>query len=246
MTRALAIDPYFYPALLHKGMLLERLGKRRQAARVFKDVLKIMPDARAGRSRASAGPRSTRAAAIQENRQSLERHLDTVLADLRGRHSAARLDRFEETVKVMTGAKKRYSPEPVMLHFAQLPPLQFYDSDLFPWIPELEAATDDIRRECEAVLAEQRDEFDPYIQYPPGAPVNQWQELNHSPSLVDLLPLAARRARGRALRALPPHDCDRRVAAAGAHAELLAQRALLGARGADRPSRPTPGIPMPA
>jgi aspartate beta-hydroxylase len=179
VTRALTIDPYFYPALLHKGMLLERLGKRRQAARVFKDVLKIMPDT----ARATAGMRQAAAhaeASVLENRLTLERHLDTVLADLRKRHSASRLDRFEETVQVMIGARKRYSPEPVMFHFARLPPLQFYDDDLFPWLPELEAATEDIRRECEAVLAGQRDEFDPYIQYPPGAPVNQWQELNHS------------------------------------------------------------------
>jgi aspartate beta-hydroxylase len=180
VSRALTVDPYFYPALLHKAMLLERTGRRRQAARVFKDLLKIMP------LREQAGPGFRKAvehaqAAIQENRQSLERHLDNVLGDLRKRHSSARLDRFEETLKVMTGSKKRYSPEPVMLHFAQLPPLQFYDNELFPWIPDLEAATEDIRRECESVVAEQRDEFDPYIRYPPGAPVNQWQELNYSP-----------------------------------------------------------------
>jgi aspartate beta-hydroxylase len=179
LSRALAIDPYFYPALLHKGMLLERLGKRRQAARVFKDVLKIMPAAE------QVGPGFRKAvehaeAAIQENTQALERHLDSVLGDLRKRHAAARLDRFEETLHVISGAKKRYSPDPVMLHFAQLPPLQFYDDSLFPWLPELEAATEVIRRECEAVLAEQRNEFDPYIQYPPGAPVNQWRELNYS------------------------------------------------------------------
>ena len=152
ITRALAIDPYFYPALLHKAMLLERLGSRRQAARVFKDVLNIMPPPE------QAGPGFMKAAehaktAIEENRRSLERHLEGVLSDLRKRHSAARLDRFEETLAVMTGAKKRYSPEPGLLHFAQLPPLQFYPNDLFPWIPELEAATEDIRRECEAVLA---------------------------------------------------------------------------------------------
>ena len=180
VTRALVIDPYFYPALLHKGMLLERLGQRRQAARVFSDLLKVMPEPeRSGSGIRKAADHAR--AAVEENRQSLERHLDTVLAELRRRHSAARLERFEETVAVMTGAKKRYSPDPVMLYFAGLPPLQFYDNDLFPWIPELEAATDDIRRECETVLAEQRSEFDPYIQYPPGAPVNQWQELNHSP-----------------------------------------------------------------
>jgi aspartyl/asparaginyl beta-hydroxylase (cupin superfamily) len=120
-------------------------------------------------------------AAVLENRLSLERHLDTVLADLRRKHAGARLDRFEETVQVMIGARKRYSPEPVMLHFAQLPPLQYYPNELFPWIAELEAAVEDIRRECEAVLVTQKEEFSPYIQRPPGAPVNQWKELNYSP-----------------------------------------------------------------
>lgn len=179
VTLALAIDPYFYPALLHKGMLLERLGKRRQASRIFKDLLKIVPPGEL----ATPGFRKAAEhaeAVIQENRQSLASHLDGVLSDLRKRHAGARLDRFEETAQVMIGLKRRYSPEPVMLHFAQLPPLQFYPDDMFPWMPDLEAATEDIRRECEAVLAEQRDEFDPYIQYPPGSPVNQWQELNYS------------------------------------------------------------------
>jgi aspartyl/asparaginyl beta-hydroxylase (cupin superfamily) len=179
VTRTLTIDPYFYPALLHKAMLLERLGKRRQAASVFGDVLKIMPDPETVAPSLRKAAEHARAA-VEENRQSLERHLDTALAELRKRHSATRLDRFEETLKVMTGSRKRYSPEPVKFHFARLPPLQFYDNELFPWIPALEAATEDIRRECEMVLAEQRDEFDPYIQYPPGAPVNQWHELNHS------------------------------------------------------------------
>ncbi len=180
LNRALASDPHFYPAMLHKGMLLERLGKRRQAARVFKDVLNVMPDPE------REGPRFRKAAeharaAIQENQQSLEQHLDSVLAELRSRHSSARLDRFEETVKVMTGARMRYAPDPVMLHFAQLPPLQFYDDELFPWIPELEAATEDIRRECEAVLAEHRSEFVPFIQYPAGAAASRWKDLNGSP-----------------------------------------------------------------
>jgi aspartyl/asparaginyl beta-hydroxylase (cupin superfamily)/Tfp pilus assembly protein PilF len=178
--RALATDPYFYPALLHKGMLLERLNKPRGAARVFKDVLKIMPDTQ----RAGAGMKQAVAhaeAAVLENRLAMERHLEAVLADLRRKHAGARLDRFDETVQVLTGAKKRFSPEPIMLHFARLPPLQFYDDELFPWLPELEAATEEIRRECEVVVREQRAEFDPYVQYPPGTPVNQWQELNYSP-----------------------------------------------------------------
>ncbi|MFO1394378.1 MAG: aspartyl/asparaginyl beta-hydroxylase domain-containing protein [Steroidobacteraceae bacterium] len=179
VTRALTIDPYFYPALLHKGTLLERLGQRRKAARVYQDVLKTMPP------RERAAPAFAKAvqhaeSVIDENRRSLEAHLENVLAAARRKHASVKLDRFEETVAVLTGTRKRYSPEPVMLYFAQLPPLQYYPNELFPWIPELEAAAADIRRECEQLIAERRDDFTPYIQRPAGAPVDQWQELNHS------------------------------------------------------------------
>ena len=180
LTEALAIDPYFYPALLHKAMLLERQGKPRQAARVFRDVLKIMPATDklgAGLQKATVHARS----AVQENMESLERHLDGVLADLRRRHAGARLDRFERSLQVMIGRKKMFAPEPIMLHYADLPPIQFYDDELFPWMAELEAATDPIRDELLGVLADSRAEFRPYVHYPPGAPVNQWQELNDSP-----------------------------------------------------------------
>jgi aspartyl/asparaginyl beta-hydroxylase (cupin superfamily) len=51
---------------------------------------------------------------------------------------------------------------------------------LFPWFPELEAATDMIRGELEGVLATMDADFAPYINVPPGTPVNQWEELNRS------------------------------------------------------------------
>ena len=179
VTRALYIDPYFFPALLHQGMLLERLGKRRSAARVFRDVLKVMPS----KDRLSEAYRTAVRHAeesVAENDRSLAEHLDTVLADARRRHGA-RVDRFERSVDVLLGRRKMFHPEPVMFQFADLPPIQFYERDSFPWLEELEACTDAIRDELLQVLSESRPEFRPYIQYPPGSPVNQWVELNHSP-----------------------------------------------------------------
>lgn len=180
VNRALAIDPYFYPALLHKGMMLERLGKLRQASKVFRDVLKIMP---APDKVAPGFQRAVQHAysAVQENQDSLEKHLDGVLAGLRKHHAGERLDRFERSVQVMIGRKKVYAPEPVMLHYADLAPIQFYDRELFPWLAQLEAATDRIRVEMQSVLADTPGEFAPYVQHAPGAPLNQWKELNHSP-----------------------------------------------------------------
>jgi len=179
VTRALDLDPYFFPALLHKGMLLERLGKHRSAAQVFRDVLKIMPP----RDRLSDAFKSAvqhAEASVAQNRQSLEQHLESVLLDLRHKHGRG-VDRFERSVDVMLGKKKMYHPEPIALHYADLAPIQFYGRESFPWLSELEARSDAIRDELLQVLAESRPDFRPYIQYPAGAPVNQWAELNYSP-----------------------------------------------------------------
>ncbi|MGB7903386.1 MAG: aspartyl/asparaginyl beta-hydroxylase domain-containing protein [Steroidobacteraceae bacterium] len=179
VIRALDLDPYFFPALLHKGMLLERLGQQRSAAQVFRNVLKIMPP----RDRLNDAFKSAvqhAEASVAQNRQTLEQHLESVLHDLRQKHGRG-VDRFERSVDVLLGKKKMYHPEPVALHYADLAPIQFYDRDLFPWLPELEARSDAIREELIQVLAASRPDFRPYIQYPAGAPVNQWAELNYSP-----------------------------------------------------------------
>ena len=179
VTRSLDIDPYFFPALLHKGMLLERTGKRRAAARVFRDVLKILP-AREKLNEAYRSAARHAEAMVAENQQSLERHLDNVLVDLRRKHGS-RVDRFERSVDVLLGKRRMYHPEPIALHYADLAPLQFYPRELFPWLAEIEQHSDEIRTELLALLAESRPDFRPYIQYPPGSPVNQWAELNYSP-----------------------------------------------------------------
>ncbi|MGH8193229.1 MAG: aspartyl/asparaginyl beta-hydroxylase domain-containing protein, partial [Woeseiaceae bacterium] len=66
-----------------------------------------------------------------------------------------------------------------MLHYPRLPAIPFFDRALFPWLPDLEAATPVIREELETLLEQSgTDKFAPYIEYPPGVPLNQWEELN--------------------------------------------------------------------
>jgi aspartate beta-hydroxylase len=83
-------------------------------------------------------------------------------------------------VRIFAGTTRAYTPEPLLLHYPRLPAIPFLDRDLFPWLPQLEAATDTIRGELEAALTRQEG-FAPYIDYPPDVPVNQWAELNRSP-----------------------------------------------------------------
>ncbi len=180
LTQALAIDPYFYPALLARGMLEERTGKLRKAARTFKDVLKIAPpeDQLTGEmKRAIERARSV----VDGNAQSLDAFLRERLAPVEAKHPDAPMKRFAECRDIATGRAKEYRQEPTLLLVPQLPAIPFHDRALFPWLERLEAATPRIRDELLGVLSEGAGDMKPYIRYAPGAPLNQWAELNHSP-----------------------------------------------------------------
>ncbi len=100
---------------------------------------------------------------------------------MRARHPDADLGRFERGRDIFLTGKKVYNSEPALLHYPMLPAEQFFDRRHFPWLGQLEAATDMIREELLVVLQGDLEEMQPYIQYPPGVPVNQWVELNYSP-----------------------------------------------------------------
>ncbi|MCE9522219.1 MAG: aspartyl/asparaginyl beta-hydroxylase domain-containing protein [Alphaproteobacteria bacterium] len=178
LTAALTADPYCYPALLAQAALLEKTGRRRQAARIFADALKIAP----AEERLPPDLRNlVRRArdAVHENTNALEAFLDVKLGKARDAHAGARLDRFEECKDAMTGRKRIYTQQPVMLNFPRLPAIQFYDDEQFPWLKELEAGTDAIESEL-SVLLRDRQGFRPYMNHPDGVPLNDSAVLNRS------------------------------------------------------------------
>jgi aspartate beta-hydroxylase len=179
LDEALAIDPYDYFALLSKGALVENLSGERAAAPIYKNALKIAPPAHA--MPPQLGPPTARArAVVAQTTEALEAHLRQRLAGVAVEVSQSGRRRFEESLSIFSGKTRAYTQEPLLLHYPGLPAIPFYDRTLFPWLPELEAATGAIQAELQAALAEAADGFVPYIAYPPGAPVNQWGELNHS------------------------------------------------------------------
>jgi aspartyl/asparaginyl beta-hydroxylase (cupin superfamily) len=180
ITRALTIDPYFFPALMAKAMLIERVGTSRAAAKAYKTALAIAPPD----EEMPPDLRSVAAHArerVRDNGIALEQFLETRLTAVRGRHKGAKLDRFDQCKDIALGARKVFTQQPSMLLVPGLPAIQFYDDSEFPWLAKLEAATDAIREELIAVMQTQKDGFQPYVAHPDGAPINQWKELNHSP-----------------------------------------------------------------
>jgi hypothetical protein len=180
LERALAVDPYYFVALLSKGAALEELGQPHAAADAYRAALAMAP--RAGLTPALQASLHKAERAIERD---VERYFDFLreaVESERARHAGADLARFDECLAVLSGRTKRYVHEPSMLYFPGLPALPFYDNALFPWLPRLEQGTTMIRDELLVVMKEDWGAFHPYIQYPAGAPLRQWQELNHSPA----------------------------------------------------------------
>jgi aspartyl/asparaginyl beta-hydroxylase (cupin superfamily) len=176
---ALAIDPYYLPALLAKAQRLERLGARGTAAMYFRSALKIAPPE-------PHWPEPLRVQ-LQHARDVSDRHAAEFYAFVSERISSLQRDlppsareRWTEAASIMAGRTAPYHSVSNQLCVPRLPAIPFYDRSMFPWAAELEAKTDAIREELKAALAKEGKEFTPYIKLRPGQPVDQWEELNQS------------------------------------------------------------------
>ena len=180
IRQALVRDPRDLLALILRANLLERQGKRHEAAQAFGAVAAVAPPLE--RLHPDLRPAVSQALQFREryNREMSE-FLDAELAPTFDAFHGEDLKRFRDSVDIMVGRKRRYDSRAVIYHYPELPAIEFLDRRLFPWLETMETRTDAIREEFLAVLRAEEG-FSPYITYPPGVPLNQWVELNNSPS----------------------------------------------------------------
>jgi aspartyl/asparaginyl beta-hydroxylase (cupin superfamily) len=180
LDRALTADPYFVPALIKKAEVLERLDRAGEATQLYRAIIAASPDLDAlppaARAALAHGQALVRA---EDDRRAAA--LAGPLAEVRAAFPDADLCRAEAYAEQATGRRKVFVQQPVNGHFPYLPAVEFFARDHFPWLAALEAETEAIRAELLALLAEEDAAgFRPYVGFAPGAPVNQWAELNHS------------------------------------------------------------------
>jgi aspartyl/asparaginyl beta-hydroxylase (cupin superfamily) len=89
-----------------------------------------------------------------------------------------RIQRFRSNVLRKT---KPFHSQPTHFHFPELAEREFHPRKLFPWLETIEQATDVIADELAAVMAAERAELVPYIQYEDHLPLDQWRDLNRNP-----------------------------------------------------------------
>lgn len=173
--KGLECDPYYLPVLLKKARLYEAIGQHDLAVRTYRIVFQILPqidDLPPEFDEALEHGRSL----VAEEAQRRRNRLDQVagLSNVTGIGARAYLDQI-------CGLRKVYAPSPTGPHFPFLPAPEFFDRDLIPWLAELEQHSSVIRDELLDLWREDAPGFEPYIQYDPTKPLNQWKELNKSP-----------------------------------------------------------------
>ena len=157
LDRLLAVDPRNMRALIMKADHFAEAGDDRAASAFYGEALAVAP--------ADLPPDQMREARRAHARQqeyaaAFEERLRGALARS-GMQGAS--GRFARSIDILTGRRQPYVQEPRTFLFAELPQVQFYEREQFPWMDRLEAATDAIREELAAVMADPAS-FAPYVE----------------------------------------------------------------------------------
>jgi aspartate beta-hydroxylase len=178
LDKLLAIEPLNVRALLQKASLHEIKGDPRAAAATYRTALRMIPEG-------FEAPTPMRPIlqhakeAVDANDRALEVFVEDRLTDLRARYADQKLDRFEGCLATLLRKRRIYGQQPTFMYFPQLPPIEFYDRNDFPWLDSIEAATDDIREELLNVLSDGPEVLAPYVSHPEGT-AGRFTQLNNS------------------------------------------------------------------
>lgn len=109
----------------------------------------------------------------------------TASAELRLAHGDEPLRRIDRAVDIHTGkSRAEYThpkQRPAVFYVPDMIPRPFFEREDFPWIGELEAATDIIRGELLELVRADFPGFEPYIQLAADDPTaREWGDLNNS------------------------------------------------------------------
>lgn len=177
VSGALRIEPLGFVPLLLKANLLEKAGRGTEAGETYGYALAQVP--------ATLPPHLE--IMVAHARKAHDAHVARVadrLARAAGEATLSgteqgRLARFRSNILRKT---RPWHCEPTHFHYPGLREREYHDRELFPWLDRLEAATAAITEDFHRVMAAERAELVPYIQYPDDVPLRQWAALNRNPA----------------------------------------------------------------
>ena len=178
VDKALALEPRNPRALIFKADRLAELGDDRAASSFYHFALRTAPPP--DELQADLRSELARAQAMCDH------YAGRFEAFLRQRLGGGRLleapsaARFSQSLDILLGKKRIYFQQPQTYFFPELPQVQFYDRNDFPWLDRVEAATADIRAEALEVL-KARAAFQPYLQSDPMRPRREQSGMTDNP-----------------------------------------------------------------
>jgi aspartyl/asparaginyl beta-hydroxylase (cupin superfamily) len=178
LHRALAVSPLDFTTLLMRASLLQSTGHP-EAGQAWGHALAQKPQG-------DLPPQIATAVAEGEKHHAawVEAREERLKAAMAAAEQSAddeerqRIRRFRDNA---VGRTKPFRSTPTHFHFPELAQREFHPRRLFPWLDELEQATETIVEELRAVMAAERTELVPYIQYDEHLPLAQWKPLNRNP-----------------------------------------------------------------
>ncbi len=173
VDKVLAVDPGNLRAMMIKGDC-RAVAKDARAASSFYQAIIAGAGASPPADIARELPRMV--AYCREAEQDYRRYLEEHIA----RAGIALTPRFAESLDLMFGTKQVFLQQPTVFYFPGLPQIQFYERDAFPWLGEVEAATDEIREELVELLKTEQG-FDPYVANEANRPGGDFHGLNDNP-----------------------------------------------------------------
>ena len=110
----------------------------------------------------------------------IEYQVAEALGDFQARMPITAGRRARAFVDAAMGKRKIYVNECHGLCYPFLPADEFFEEAHFPWFAQIEAQTDAIRAEMQALLADPGDALRPYVRMEKGAPQSKWSPLDQS------------------------------------------------------------------
>jgi tetratricopeptide (TPR) repeat protein len=179
VDKALALEPRNPRALILKADYLAAEGDERAASSFYLAAIKAAPPAdqlplelrqELGRAQATCERYAAKFESFLHDRLRTQ--------DLAEEPSAAR---FLRSLDILSGKKRVYYQQPRYYFFPELPQVQFYDRNAFPWLDKVEAATGEIRAELIEVLKDPS-RFKPYVQAEARRPHNEQEGMLNNPA----------------------------------------------------------------
>ena len=179
IDKALALEPRNPRALILKADHLAAEGDERAASSFYLAAIKAAPPAdqlplelrqELGRAQAMCERYAAKFESFLHDRLRTQ--------DLAEEPFSAR---FLRSLDILSGKKKVYYQQPRYYFFPELPQVQFYDRNAFPWLDKVEAATGEIRAELIEVLKDPS-KFKPYVQGEPRRPHNEQEGMLNNPA----------------------------------------------------------------